>query len=73
MKLSELKQLVALLEDNAEGKDTEVRFSDYSQRAFPVLDLDRPVSKIVYAQHVSGNGTGIVYLPLDTASDKKPY
>lgn len=66
MKLSDLKKLVAILEANADGKDTEIMFSDFSRRSFPVLDFDRPVDKFIYANHVRCDDSGVVQLPLDT-------
>ena len=65
MKLSELKQLVAILEDNANGVDTEVVFSDYSRRGSHLLTLDRPVREYLYSMHVPPARKNEVHIPLD--------
>lgn len=64
MKLSELKKLVAILEEGAAGEDVDVVFTDYSRRGYPLLDMDRPVAEYQYANHLSPDRPE-VRIPLD--------
>jgi hypothetical protein len=66
MTLTELEALASLLRANGYPEDRPILFSDWSRRSFPVLDIERPVERIVYASHL-GTEDKIFYIPLDTA------
>lgn len=68
MKLSELQAILDKVRASCPDHDVDVVFCDYSQRAFPILDLDSGFTSANFAVkdhvHTSGPLKGAVSIPL---------